>query len=368
MPQSTPQAPDQGPVHFSTANYGCAEQAFQRYCELTADMCDISMIGHVSDFEVTTTTWHLAGALLLENRSSTLRYDRTPSHVARGIDHFQVAVYLSGGAQFAVTDQVLEQRPGDVSIIDMGQPSQTRELPGEDGSTKVLTFMLPRMLLTPSLSKANPFGAVTVLPREVPYGRMLGDYILALRGCVAELTYAQSQAAVQALVQLVVGSAGYMADGATVIVKRSRGTLPVEIKRYIEQELGSDALDVNRLCARFGLSRANLYRMFGAIAPATYIQQRRLQRAFAMLISPAFRSWRILDVALACQFSSDATFIRAFRRTFGLTPGEARNLSTSIILGAPPGDRTRGLPGPDAEAVRWVQQLTGAAPHLRPEA
>ncbi|WP_145980085.1 hypothetical protein [Ralstonia solanacearum] len=131
MSQSTPQAPDQGPVHFSTASYGCAEQAFQRYCELTADMCDISMIGHVSDFEVTTTTWHLAGALLLENRSSTLRYDRTPSHVARGIDHLQVAVYLSGGAQFAVTDQVLEQRPGDVSIIDMGQPSQTRELPGK---------------------------------------------------------------------------------------------------------------------------------------------------------------------------------------------------------------------------------------------
>ncbi|MCL9857087.1 hypothetical protein M0F17_24915, partial [Ralstonia solanacearum] len=176
MSQSTPQAPDQGPVHFSTASYGCAEQAFQRYCELTADMCDISMIGHVSDFEVTTTTWHLAGALLLENRSSTLRYDRTPSHVARGIDHLQVAVYLSGGAQFAVTDQVLEQRPGDVSIIDMGQPSQTRELPGEDGSTKVLTFMLPRMLLTPSLSKASPFSAVTVLSREIPYGRMLGNH------------------------------------------------------------------------------------------------------------------------------------------------------------------------------------------------
>lgn len=364
MTQHDTAAPRSGPVQFSTADHGSAEQAFERYRELTAELCDVTMLGHVADFRVTTTTWHLAGAILLENRSSTLRYDRTARHVALGINHFQVAMYLSGGAEFVLTDHTLAQRAGDVSIIDMSQPSQTRELPGEDGSARVLTCMLPRVLLSPSLSIPDTFAPVSVLRRDEPYGRMLGDHLLAIRRCAGDLTHAQSQAAVHALVQLVVGSAGPRSHAQAMASGRSKAALQALIKRHIEQNLGSESLDVKGLCDRFGLSRANLYRLFGATGPASYIQQRRLHRSFAMLISPAFRSWRILDIALECHFSSDVTFIRAFRKHFGLTPGEARELSSMTVQGAAQKRRAGKRPAPDAEAVQWVRQLTGAMPEL----
>jgi len=54
--------------------------------------------------------------------------------------------------------------------------------------------------------------------------------------------------------------------------------------------------------------------------------------------------------------------LRPFRREFGLTPGEARERSLRTS-NAPPDDRP-AEPRPDAEAARWVANLTGAIPQL----
>jgi AraC-like DNA-binding protein len=69
----------------------------------------------------------------------------------------------------------------------------------------------------------------------------------------------------------------------------------------------------------------------------------------------------LIDIAVECRFSSDATFIRAFRRQFGITPGDVRELADRKVSGAPPG-RTAPLAEPDAESARWLKELTGAMP------
>jgi len=94
--------------------------------------------------------------------------------------------------------------------------------------------------------------------------------------------------------------------------------------QHIESHLLSPDLCVETLCARSGCSRATLYRLFeGEGGLVCYIQRRRLHRAFVELVSDAPRR-RILDIALDSHFASEATFNRAFRRMFGLPPGEAR--------------------------------------------
>lgn len=192
---------------------------------------------------------------------------------------------------------------------------------------------------------------------------MLGEYMLALRRSAAELTHSESQAAVQSLALLVAGASGARPEADEVqestSLSLSHDAPRARIKLHIEHNLGIGSLGVASLCGAFGLSRARLYRLFGPQSPASYIQQRRLHRAFAMLLSPAFRSWRVIDIALECRFSSDATFIRAFRRQFGLSPGEARRLTEQPVPGAPPGIET-GHPHPDDEASRWIAQLTGS--------
>ncbi|MBB4570813.1 helix-turn-helix transcriptional regulator [Rhizobium leucaenae] len=191
---------------------------------------------------------------------------------------------------------------------------------------------------------------------------LIGEHMLALRRCATQLTQMERQAAAQSLTQLAAGGMEWHADSADVLPRLSQEALRTRIKRHIEENLGADSLDVANLCRRFALSRASLYRLFAPQSPASYIQQRRLHRAFAILVSPAFRPWRIIDVAIECQFSSDATFIRAFRREFGITPGEARERSLRSA-NAPPDDHP-AEPRPDAESARWVAQLTGAMPQL----
>jgi len=99
------------------------------------------------------------------------------------------------------------------------------------------------------------------------------------------------------------------------------------LKRLVEQHLDSPALSAEFVCARSGWSRATVYRLFeveGGLA--RYIRKRHLLRAFRELTCGQPPHLRILDLALAHQFSSEASFNRAFRRAFGIPPGRARHL------------------------------------------
>jgi AraC-like DNA-binding protein len=359
MNQRPPPTDLQQPLRFSSGDFASPDLALERFRKLTEDICDVILLGETKDFHVSSTTLRLNGALLLEARSSALRYDRTSRHVARGIDHFQLVMYLGGGAEFVSSDRIYQQRAGDVSVIDMGQPSLTRETQADDGATRVMSFVLPRVSLAPLLSAADGGPMIRILPREAPYARMLSEYMLSLRRCALELTHRESQAAVQSLAQLVAGGCNRRWEDDPLSVSASQETLRARIKTHIEKNLGVASLGVEPLCREFDLSRTGLYRLFAPQSPMSYIHQRRLHRAFAMLISPAFRTWRILDIALECQFASDATFIRAFRRQFDLSPGEARKLAEQKVLGAAPGGGP-SHPLPDAEASRWVSLLTGA--------
>jgi AraC-like DNA-binding protein len=359
MNQHPPPSDMQQPLRFSSSDFASPDLALERFRKLTEDICNVILLGETKDFYVSSTTQHLSGALLLEARSSALRYDRTSRHVARGIDHFQLVMYLGGGAEFVSSDRTYRQRAGDVSVIDMGQPSLTREMQADDGATSVVSFVLPRLLLAPLLSAADSGPMIRIIPREAPYAGMLSEYMLSLRRCALELTHRESQAAVQSLAQLVAGGCNRRWEDDRSPASASQETLRARIKTHIENNLGVASLGIEPLCREFALSRTGLYRLFAPQSPMSYIHQRRLHRAFAMLISPAFRTWRILDIALECQFASDATFIRAFRRQFDLSPSEARKLSKQKVLGAPPGGGP-SHPEPDAEASRWVSQLTGA--------
>lgn len=112
--------------------------------------------------------------------------------------------------------------------------------------------------------------------------------------------------------------------------ERARQSVLESLKRLVEQHLDSPALSAEFVCARSGWSRATVYRLFeveGGLA--RYIRKRHLLHAFRELTSAQPPRLRILDLALAHQFASEATFNRAFRRAFGIPPGRVRDLAAS---------------------------------------
>ena len=91
----------------------------------------------------------------------------------------------------------------------------------------------------------------------------------------------------------------------------------------IDSALHTD-LDLKTLAAETSYSRNHFIRMFRAstgYTPHQYVLHRRVQTAQAMLRD---RSKQLIEIALACGFSSHAHFSRMFRQVMGVTPSEYR--------------------------------------------
>jgi AraC family carnitine catabolism transcriptional activator len=83
-------------------------------------------------------------------------------------------------------------------------------------------------------------------------------------------------------------------------------------------------LGIGELAAKLGLSWRGLERLFTrhiGIPPQRFYLDRRLEHAQRLLHETRHS---VMDIALACGFSSSSSFTRAFRRRHGLTPSEWR--------------------------------------------
>jgi AraC family transcriptional regulator len=103
--------------------------------------------------------------------------------------------------------------------------------------------------------------------------------------------------------------------------------LPPRLLRRVVDLMRADVsanLDLATLAAESGYSRAHFLRTFRAATgqtPHRYLMELRLERARALVTS---RSIPLIDIALACGFSSHAHFTTAFRSRYGVAPSAYR--------------------------------------------
>jgi len=98
------------------------------------------------------------------------------------------------------------------------------------------------------------------------------------------------------------------------------------LRRVIDRmEAGLDAdLTLSELATESGYSRTHFTRMFKAATgqtPHRYLLELRLRKAQSMLTN---RTLPLIDIALACGFSSHAHLSTAFRSRFGMAPSAYR--------------------------------------------
>jgi len=92
---------------------------------------------------------------------------------------------------------------------------------------------------------------------------------------------------------------------------------------FIESNLDVD-IELAEVARRAGISQWHFQHIFKALTNETlktYIRSRRLANALDKL---AFTKERILEIALASGFETQASFTRAFKLAFGLTPASYR--------------------------------------------
>jgi len=96
-----------------------------------------------------------------------------------------------------------------------------------------------------------------------------------------------------------------------------------------------EGINLNTLAKKYSLSERHLQRLFTFVfkqSLGAYIRSRKLSASLDDLLE---KKSKILDVALDYDFDYEQSFINAFKREFGMTPGKLRK-SGQIVKITPP--------------------------------
>lgn len=98
-----------------------------------------------------------------------------------------------------------------------------------------------------------------------------------------------------------------------------------KVRQVIEDNMSEEDFDVNMLCHKIGMSRANLHRKIKALtqrSSSVYIRAVRLHKAKQLLETSEMN---VSEVAYEVGFRDPKYFSRTFSEEFGLKPKDARN-------------------------------------------
>lgn len=96
-----------------------------------------------------------------------------------------------------------------------------------------------------------------------------------------------------------------------------------EVLRYVEKNI-TDKLTVEDIARQVYMSPAHLhcvFKDFYGIPLAEYVRRQKLKKSLDLLRET---DEKISDIAYDVGFEHESSFIRSFKREFGMTPGEVR--------------------------------------------
>jgi AraC-like DNA-binding protein len=312
--------------HFHTAALASRDDGFWAWRDAVSLLFDVSLPapGDVDTFTAEVHSYHPGPLLFASVAASGQHFRRSPATIARtGVNHYLVQLYREGGYYGDANGRDVVVAPGDISLLDLSQPLQTRAPRFENISLVVPSQMLAPLLASPDAAHG------TVLRKGTGAGEILSDHLRSLYENAPGMQLEEAEAVMQGTVALIAACMGPTADAREMATDDVRAAAMIGIKRFIEGNLGEPGLNPEQVCGRFGLSRPSLYRLFEPYGGfMRYIQERRLRRCFAELASSRAQGQRIADIAQRWGFSNEATFSRAFRRQFDVSPSELRRAAT----------------------------------------
>lgn len=119
----------------------------------------------------------------------------------------------------------------------------------------------------------------------------------------------------------------------------------------VERSFGDPELTPATVAARVGISTRYLHQLFSADGPSfgRRLAGRRLERCRADLVDPSLAEWTIGEIGWRNGFADPSYLARAFRRAYGVSPGEHRRAAagpanTGLEAAAPHGHAVAPVP------------------------
>lgn len=139
------------------------------------------------------------------------------------------------------------------------------------------------------------------------------------------LTLSEASALADTSIDLLAALVASQAEGREVM-PTGRQALLRTLLADLEHRIGDPGLGPGDLATRHHISLRYVHSLFSDIdaTPAGYIRELRLRRAAQTLVDPARQDMSIAAIAHQSGFGDHGTFVRAFRRHFGITPTDRR--------------------------------------------
>jgi len=250
---------------------------------------------------------------------STVRTDRMAARASDG-SRMLFAVHVAGRSDLFQRGRFAELSAGTGVLIEARSPfrwvTQTE--------TRRLTLRFSRELLLLRDVEITEACARRMDP-AAPAMQMLAAYLGQLFEVAGGLTAPQRLDAGRAAIDLL----AMALRGVVPSVPDCDGSARVLLDmmcRYIREHSADPCLRVDELARRHHVSVSHLYTLFERIGttPGAYLREQRLLAAQVMLSDPRCARLGTPDIAAQVGFVERRTFERAFRRQYGMTPGNWR--------------------------------------------
>jgi len=305
--------------------------------------------------------YYLGRLMLSEMRLVHQRSRRDAEWIRRNdIGHVLMQAFISGGADSLHGGRQYTATTDGIVVANMAY-----EIDALITDSHILTLVVPPVVIAEHLPALRDARGPLFAPGAIA-GKVFADFLISLRQNLAGATMADAPALTDGAIGLL---AALLAKEDTSSAEARRGVL-MAVQRHIDRQLGDFDLGVDSLCAEFGLSRASLFRLFEELGGVrSYIQRRRLMACFRALCEPRNRTRHIFDIALDCGLANPSHLSALFRRHFGMSPREVRDIAGDQFPSDGP-----AWPPPDGndlsvpEQMRlWSRELGASKGGVRPE-
>lgn len=284
---------------------------------------------HRDDFRATVDLYDFGGVQLSRLRFPALRGRRTQRLIRQSDPELLMVSHVQHGRQIA-------QHGRDECVVGAEHILvHNTWLPG----TVINDAPITNVVLQISRSTLDPKGLLAdrLLVSPIPATRGIGAILAAILADLAEhgdthppAVIAQLTATaldlLAAAARISAGAPGSLPEPTRVRIRQS------QIHNYVRRRLHDTTLTLNDVADAHGLSIRQLYRIFEAdgTTPAGWIRRQRLEQCRRELADPALAQVPVVAIGARWGFPDPATFNRAFRREFGLAPGEYRRQITQL--------------------------------------
>lgn len=303
-----------GVTRFSTDALPPAARPEAFLAAMSARVCRLTPLEMPASFSARVEARQVGGRTLGRLAATSHDVQRSPRDIATdGREDLHVVMMLRGARRLRVHGHDRMLARGQIALVPGWRPFS---LHGTGRTHGAVCLVLPtdsrlrqgvdRLLRLAAPLEGNPFARITAAA------------CLALGQRVAEGSDTEIECLVSTAERLVHAMATGLAEAEP---ETADAMLARRIRHEIELFAGDPALDLDTLSARTGAPARRIQRVLAAQATSfsALLQRARMQRARSALAAGVRP---IQAVAWDCGYAELSAFHRAFRRSFGCTPGE----------------------------------------------